>query len=367
MFTLFGLVYWRIQLKWPFIEYHVAQPRGCVHNYNTVRGDPDRFYDADSSADSAFVARAEVRKEVTTDVASSEGMTSRVDDCKWKEALGGETIHLFHAPNDLRSLKKGRVRLVGWLHGDRASCRYLAGSCEYERRSEEIHVARRLVSLLQTCKQIYIEAIDVLYSSNHFIWDSELAEHLSSTMLPQRVNAIESVHMYWTRDNTMLGPLDLQYRGPVRGRQNALERRRARWSTIWHNIPKMANLRSLDLELRVQDGYWKWLSLEGAREVLDPLRAVQGLDSFTLTIYWPETIEVEDMNCSWAGSFEPKDRNPWVGLPCEAGNNVPFNVRAPLTLQNATQFSFRENNFILSMTSLSSILYTREPFAFQSI
>ncbi|CZT05584.1 uncharacterized protein RAG0_11603 [Rhynchosporium agropyri] len=336
MFTLFGLVYWRIQLKWPFIEYHVAQPRGCVHNYNTVRGDPDRFYDADVGRRPEvridYLKRIPLTRPSSPDPRSgkkSRRMLNPQKGCSlmalpvelrlqiWKEALGGETIHLFHAPNDLKSLKKGRVRLVGSLHGDRASCRYRAGSCEYERRSGEIHLSRRLVSLLQTCKQIYIEAVDVLYSSNHFIWDSEVAEYLSSTMLPQRVNAIESVHMYWTRDNTMLGPLDLQYRDPVRGRQNALERRRARWSTIWHNIPKMANLRSLDLELRVQDGYWKWLSLEGAREVLDPLRAVQGLDSFTLTIYWPETIEVEDMNCSWAGSFEPKDRNPWVGLPCE--------------------------------------------------
>ncbi|PGH15023.1 hypothetical protein AJ79_02705 [Helicocarpus griseus UAMH5409] len=55
-----------------------------------------------------------------------------------------------------------------------------------------------LLSLLKSCRRIYSEAMDLLYSSNtfHFCHPKDLLA-LSSAILPQRMNSITSIHLHF--------------------------------------------------------------------------------------------------------------------------------------------------------------------------
>ena len=56
-----------------------------------------------------------------------------------------------------------------------------------------------ILPFLVTCRRLYAEAIDVLYSHNNFsMLHLESVLYLSYTTLPQRFNAIRSLHLSWS-------------------------------------------------------------------------------------------------------------------------------------------------------------------------
>ncbi|ORX95150.1 hypothetical protein BCR34DRAFT_200571 [Clohesyomyces aquaticus] len=64
----------------------------------------------------------------------------------------------------------------------------------------------RLLSLITSCRQIYSETVDVLYSQNTFSFDeSDLFGAFIASILPKRKNLLTSLHFVWSHSASGLG------------------------------------------------------------------------------------------------------------------------------------------------------------------
>lgn len=109
-------------------------------------------------------------------------------------------------------------------------------------------------SLLLTCRQVYIEAIDIVYSSNFFLFDSLLTPVYihDLCLLPQRIKAIRHVYLHWTyMDNPAhrAGSIQEPYS-------------RATWQRFWDILADEMRLTSLAARLHYK-GSSQWLNLDG--------------------------------------------------------------------------------------------------------
>lgn len=131
-----------------------------------------------------------------------------------------------------------------------------------------------IIPFLRTCRQIYSEAICLLYSTNLFSFaDPNCIRHLSATILPSRLNSIKSIsidwYFYWhIYDDFTQQMFSERFLYPPHDE--------ATWEDMWRIIASMKGLKSLKIELSYFD------SLNGEREamMLAPLGKVMGLDNF---------------------------------------------------------------------------------------
>lgn len=189
----------------------------------------------------------------------------------WYEVFGGEVLHLIQLPKRL-----GHVRCCSTLGATDVLRRCIPGYRWPVPMTEmaKIKTSSLDLALLQSCRQIYTEAIEIMYATNLFdLDDVSTLLYLSQTIRPQRFAAIKYLQLKWefilppfaipeTKDPTWF-PLD-----------------DATWETFWHLIEtQMPGL--LDLTFVVQAQYPKldWSLDEGW---VQPLLRVRGLKEFRL-------------------------------------------------------------------------------------
>ncbi|KAE9364359.1 hypothetical protein N431DRAFT_563682 [Stipitochalara longipes BDJ] len=223
----------------------------------------------------------------------------------WSHVLGGHTIHL--------EIVGARLGCLYCLSADPNTCN--DGRCARQMGALALpERVGKLSSLLTTCRQIYIEAIDILYSSNTFaISDPAVIEYIPLALLPQRINAIRTLRFLWQLPNTP--PIDFpDFPGP--GREAHLKRLR-KWKKIWKIISTIAGLRELHIKLNVP-GEWATLNREAAVELLEPLRQVTKPEVFLLSLPFPAMYEGMPhitMRWSWAARNGWEGSDPWDELP----------------------------------------------------
>ena len=132
-------------------------------------------------------------------------------------------------------------------------------------------------AILRTCRQIYAEAIDLLYTTNTFILhDFHTLVTFAKSVPPQRLNAIRNLKVHYSPTTSIPYPHE---RGPQYDVPFNLD-----W--FWKIITGMQNLRSLSVYLEAYD---LTRLTQQAHEVdelsrLGPLNRLRGLSKFRLQI-----------------------------------------------------------------------------------
>ncbi|KAI4146233.1 MAG: hypothetical protein L6R39_003531 [Caloplaca ligustica] len=130
-------------------------------------------------------------------------------------------------------------------------------------------------ALLFTCRQVYVEAVNILYSSNNFGFVDPLTfVYLSDLrLLPQRVSAIKHVSFRWgyTPDPAFyIGSINEPYDWNT-------------WQRFWDIMADHMRLRSLNVEL------FYWGGPEGLNidsDWVKPMLRVKGIRQVELSVSW---------------------------------------------------------------------------------
>ena len=132
--------------------------------------------------------------------------------------------------------------------------------------------------VLQTCRQIYVEALAIMYTSNVFVSKEGYvpvfpADHY---FLPQRIGAIRHLKMYWW---FYFGQ---QYRSRVRYTKS----NKPSWQLFWDRIAIHMNLETLELCFKFEKPY-EWVDeLRFDAPWLEPLHKVKVMKDVILEIQW---------------------------------------------------------------------------------
>lgn len=274
--------------------------------------------------------RPKYKRQRTTDQTQSMLLTKLPSELRsliWEYAVGGQTLHIIPClvpsltrPSRYTLIDKGvYYRLdyelckwqnedwVGssmrtnshsacaiWVNGNgelyfnapQSMLREDAGYRQTELRFLRWWVRKhRFLALLKTCRQIYTEAVPIMYSTNRFDFRNlGTLIQFETTVLPQRFNAIRSLTLQWV---FMRGLSTL----PSHAFQVADDEK---WEKTCSCIARMKGLRNVlillgDCRPSHSD---KWL--------LEPLRVVKVNGPFVIRVNWPENpwernLEVEDV------------------------------------------------------------------------
>ncbi|KAF2501941.1 hypothetical protein BU16DRAFT_424012, partial [Lophium mytilinum] len=174
----------------------------------------------------------------------------------WAEVLGGYVIH-FIMP----------MRILS--HFVCSAPEKVVCGCRINEFRSCGKMAPGVLSILVTCRQIYSEAIEYLYSANTFslLYSNHLI-HLSTLLIPARLNAIRVLRIRWAIRG-------LPYYVRPSGEHLTFREDTEYWQQSWRALAQMRGLR--DLRIRLVDTVWQnqWLQLEsrlmeGVREVKTP-------------------------------------------------------------------------------------------------
>ena len=150
-------------------------------------------------------------------------------------------------------------------------------------------------SLLRSCRRVYSEAIDYLYSENTFeILDAVGFMPFCVSVLPHRFNRIRSLRFGHQVTAALLNndpavlpsyrPYSLPPHDP------------SAWGKCWNLIADMENLQELHVTLEMSPAFITWpgvgarpFSREGEKRLLAPLHRVVQPANWQLYVNWPET------------------------------------------------------------------------------
>lgn len=141
--------------------------------------------------------------------------------------------------------------------------------------------------LLKCCRQIYTEAIDILYSQNSFsMLHLESIICLSSTVLPQRMNAIRSLEFGWlfySPHPPYTRPSEIKFPPHDEGT----------WERVWDTLADMQGLRKLRVDLL---GNWTTrLERDAERMLLLPAAKIWRPKVWEMRVNWLDTgADLED-------------------------------------------------------------------------
>ncbi|PLN86920.1 hypothetical protein BDW42DRAFT_198379 [Aspergillus taichungensis] len=156
------------------------------------------------------------------------------------------------------------------------------------------------MGLLQSCRRIYTESIDILYSENviSFCQTRTVAE-FQRTILPHRLHKVRSLHLalplllLWFGGRFQcckeLSPLDIPFY----------------WEEAWQTIPKFTSLQSLRVSLRKRASSESDPDIDGLVHLMKSMVPIK-IPEYVVDFYWP--VEVHT-------------------LVSMLGNEVPFEIR----------------------------------------
>jgi hypothetical protein len=139
-----------------------------------------------------------------------------------------------------------------------------------------------IVPFLRTCRQVYSEAIDFLYSTNTFSFsDLDCLRHFSATTLTHRFNLIQSLDIEWCMTWPIYDPIaqQLLLSDPVLYPPYD----EATWEETWRIIARMSNLKFIRASLLYFDGFRDPMC---EAKMLAPLRKVTHVPTFEVHVSW---------------------------------------------------------------------------------
>ena len=155
---------------------------------------------------------------------------------------------------------------IAWMHDK--DWRYLREDPGIHR----IYVQRGVLSLPLTCRQIYAESIDRMYSMPRFqCFGLDDAFELPQILLPQRWQAMTSFH-FWFDASKIIG--------------NASGGRLPEWTRFWEALGKFPHLKRLEADFATkyqslaQHGSALFSNQEVCDQVLEPLLTVTNIPEF---------------------------------------------------------------------------------------
>ncbi|KAI4265336.1 MAG: hypothetical protein LQ337_008993, partial [Flavoplaca oasis] len=162
-------------------------------------------------------------------------------------------------------------------------------------------------AILRTCRQIYIEAVELLYCENSFIFtDASTFAYFTKAVLPRRLNAIRKMRICFSESTWPRIPPNVQHAEGESGCEEDVGKpedeeedwhsfacsaptchpdeilKRREWYQSWVAIASMQNLTSLDITI----DYTTKRPLENhqykCRDILRPLLKMSGIRDFKL-------------------------------------------------------------------------------------
>jgi hypothetical protein len=147
-----------------------------------------------------------------------------------------------------------------------------------------------IVPFLQTCRQIYSEAIEYLYSTNTFSFsDLDSLRYFSCTVLPSRFAAVRKLDLEWVLHWPIYDSFvqALLFADPVLYPPYD----EASWEEAWRIISEMPNLSILRASICHTHGF---RNAEYEAVLLAPLRKVTRPRSFEVYVSWEDGEEIAD-------------------------------------------------------------------------
>ncbi|KAL8954102.1 MAG: hypothetical protein Q9222_000081 [Ikaeria aurantiellina] len=190
--------------------------------------------------------------------------------------LGGRLVHIVRKGKYMAHI---RCKLNGPSDFTRA-CRPAAAATCHEESPGLAFTANGNIALLMTCRQIYKEAVEILYSSNTFDFDhQDLFLLFTRSILPQRLAQIRSLEFSF---KTLHLKLPFAYAESVK----------SAWVLMWRIIAKdTPALRHLRLRIGGEHGL-PYPSMDREWWMEDILQ-VTGLQSFDIEFRAPSNVWME--------------------------------------------------------------------------
>lgn len=223
--------------------------------------------------------------------------------------LGGQPLHIVHLP---------KRRLAHMLCCKRIACSELYFKPDYDNRpcsftseggticdiilrprtpkqssrscQHHLHLApssNQLPALLRACRQTYVEAVGILYSSNTFILDSfDEFIWFSRSVISQRLQTIRNLRVNFAMSIHVIDIYPRKFKRP--------------WERLWHIVEaEMISLRNLSCYLRIEG----CLSDDDQRldvkaQWVQPILKVRGLTSFQVAIITNQTFYEHPSDCA---------------------------------------------------------------------
>ncbi|KAL8658760.1 MAG: hypothetical protein Q9226_000785 [Calogaya cf. arnoldii] len=146
------------------------------------------------------------------------------------------------------------------------------------------------MSLLLTCRQIYNEAVGLLYSTNTFNFDYEgVLSHFLSLYARRHVKHIRNVHVNSSMWRIVEPEIDPHYSAA------ALSARGEHWPELWPLLLEFENLQHVRLDI------YGTSKCRLQAEDLEPVRQLRGLKTFDLAIWrdiWNPDSPTQDLSLS---------------------------------------------------------------------
>ena len=211
----------------------------------------------------------------------------------YHHVIGGEAIHIVPNGPRISHAKCSPLAERSWPGGPckegwNISSTKTGKTKDVDHRSTR-HNENNVIPLLQTCRAIYTEAIDIPYSTNefHFV-DTEHLIHFSTTILPQRLDAIRSVRVW-----TMFAFHPLY---STKDPQEALPppQDEATWERFCGVLASLTGLRELRVELMTSKFWNHAMRVDCEERMLKPLWDVRSSAMWELVVYWPVTAAIAE-------------------------------------------------------------------------
>ncbi|KAI4218812.1 MAG: hypothetical protein LQ349_008563 [Xanthoria aureola] len=153
--------------------------------------------------------------------------------------------------------------------------------CPKERRARFHRVA-----LLQTCRQIHTEAIDLLYQGTTFIFKKpEVIKHLAAKLGPCNFDNIRHVDVrFW----------EIAHEDPSLGCDSDMV---SHWNFFWSTMIGITHLRTLHVDMKYEVKMWYHSAdQQYSRPLLEPLLALSGLREFKFNFTIHDSLFIVTIN-----------------------------------------------------------------------
>ncbi|CAI6333967.1 unnamed protein product [Periconia digitata] len=217
----------------------------------------------------------------------------------WRAALGDSTIHMVLKKNKLGHLRCKESRTVDcplgyngktlsraccWGAVDRANIWQPKGG------NGPKHTDGNVLPLLQSCRQIYSEAIEYLYTTNCFsFYDLDCLRYFSCTTLPSRFSLIRTLDIEWCLTWPIYDPVAQSFLLTSPALYPPHDE--ATWEETWRVIAAMPNLNFIRVSLLYFDGF---RDRRCERKMLAPMRKVTRPKVFEVHVSWHGDEHAED-------------------------------------------------------------------------
>ncbi|KAF2203696.1 hypothetical protein GQ43DRAFT_438617 [Delitschia confertaspora ATCC 74209] len=139
-----------------------------------------------------------------------------------------------------------------------------------------------IIPFLRTCRQVYSEAINFLYSTNVFSFqDLDCLRHFSATVLPKRFNLVKKLDIEWYMTWPIYDPTAQQLLLNNPALYPPYDE--ATWEETWRIIANLPSLKFLRVSLLYYDGFQDPAC---EKKILAPLYKVTQAPVFEVRVSW---------------------------------------------------------------------------------